>query len=231
MRLPTVCSTTPAKPATSAVSTTPSRRRYPPRRGYLNNLDYTVCFRKEAGYCSITYSVPGMNVPFSIQNVGADNAPTTNETEAGLGVTECTMDYLLLGGVRYCGTKLNPSTEEPNPVVNAPVTDTTSGTIHGKISEGSCWSRAALRRRFFPEISTARQTGSAPRQTGSVNGSVKRRTRKKKLLREGGSHEGCAPVDVAEETMPGCEDSASSRGSRSSDAQAQRPERAFPAMT
>ncbi|KAK8764706.1 hypothetical protein V5799_032687 [Amblyomma americanum] len=51
----------------------------PPRRGYLNNLDYTVCFRKEAGYCSITYSVPGPEVPFSIQNVGPDNAPTTSK--------------------------------------------------------------------------------------------------------------------------------------------------------
>nr|XP_037273357.1 uncharacterized protein LOC119165280 [Rhipicephalus microplus] len=117
----------------------------PPRRGYLNNLDYTVCFRKEAGYCSITYSVPGMNVPFSIQNVGADNAPTTNETEAGLGVTECTMDYLLLGGVRYCGTKLNPSTEMPNPVVNAPVTDTTSGPFMARfVSDGALNARGFL---------------------------------------------------------------------------------------
>ncbi|KAL1443732.1 hypothetical protein MTO96_045861 [Rhipicephalus appendiculatus] len=117
----------------------------PPRRGYLNNLDYTVCFRKEAGYCSITYSVPGMNVPFSIQNVGADNAPTTNETEAGLGVTECPMDYLLLGSVRYCGTKLNPSMEVPNPVVNAPVTDTTSGPFMARfVSDGALNARGFL---------------------------------------------------------------------------------------
>ncbi|XP_075532255.1 uncharacterized protein LOC142564933 [Dermacentor variabilis] len=117
----------------------------PPRRGYLNNLDYTVCFRKEAGFCSITYSVPGMDVPFSIQNVGADNAPTTNETEAGLGVAECTMDYLLLGGVRYCGTKLNPSTEMPNPVINAPVTDMTSGPFTARfVSDGALNARGFL---------------------------------------------------------------------------------------
>ncbi|KAH7933611.1 hypothetical protein HPB49_014370 [Dermacentor silvarum] len=114
----------------------------PPRRGYLNNLDYTVCFRKEAGYCSITYSVPGMDVPFSIQNVGADNAPTTNETEAGLGVTECTMDYLLLGGVRYCGTKLNPSTEIPNPVINAPVTVLFAARLPSFHRAGSTYRRA-----------------------------------------------------------------------------------------
>ncbi|XP_077493158.1 uncharacterized protein LOC144104174 [Amblyomma americanum] len=117
----------------------------PPRRGYLNNLDYTVCFRKEAGYCSITYSVPGPEVPFSIQNVGPDSAPTTNETEAGVGMVECPMDYLLLGGVRYCGTKLNPSMEEPNPVINAPVTDMTSGPFMVRfVSDGALNARGFL---------------------------------------------------------------------------------------
>ncbi|KAH8030946.1 hypothetical protein HPB51_012414 [Rhipicephalus microplus] len=73
------------------------------------------------------------------------NTGQHHETEAGLGVTECTMDYLLLGGVRYCGTKLNPSTEMPNPVVNAPVTDTTSGPFMARfVSDGALNARGFL---------------------------------------------------------------------------------------
>ncbi|KAG0418379.1 hypothetical protein HPB47_004901 [Ixodes persulcatus] len=34
-------------------------RLTPPRMGYFNNLDYSICFRKEADYCSQTYTVPG----------------------------------------------------------------------------------------------------------------------------------------------------------------------------
>lgn len=39
--------------------------------------------------------------PFILQNVNPDDTPTTLQTEAGLGVTECPQDYLVVGGVRF----------------------------------------------------------------------------------------------------------------------------------
>ncbi|CAN7994982.1 unnamed protein product, partial [Ixodes hexagonus] len=72
--------------------------------------------------CGINTGQHGDDVPYVIQNVDANSAPTVAETEAGVGVTECPMDYVLLGGVRYCGTRLNPDVGTTNPSVNAPVT-------------------------------------------------------------------------------------------------------------
>ncbi|XP_064487622.1 uncharacterized protein LOC135399813 [Ornithodoros turicata] len=116
----------------------------PPRMGYMNNLDYTICFRKEAGFCSQTYSVPD-DAPFVLENVDADNAPTVAETEAGVGVVECSMDYVLLGAVRFCGTRLNPDVGPNNPDVNAPVTDTTTGPFVARVvSDGALNARGFL---------------------------------------------------------------------------------------
>lgn len=37
--------------------------------GYLNGLDYTICFRKENGFCSQTYYINSSSTPFEIVNV------------------------------------------------------------------------------------------------------------------------------------------------------------------
>lgn len=90
--------------------------------GYLNNLDYAICFRKEVNRCSITYTADNIE-SFSILNLDPEtNSPTVGAGEAGLGIDDCPMDYLRLGGDRYCGARLNPSTSQPNPDFNAPVT-------------------------------------------------------------------------------------------------------------
>ncbi|XP_023224918.1 uncharacterized protein LOC111625893 [Centruroides sculpturatus] len=94
--------------------------------GYPRNLNYAICFRKESGRCTIEYRVKDGSV-FAIFNVDAGNEPTVNGGEAGVGVMECPTDYLLLGGIRYCGSRLNPSLEEENPTENLPVTDNTGG--------------------------------------------------------------------------------------------------------
>lgn len=39
--------------------------------GYLNGLDYTICFRKEIGFCTQTYYINSTTTPFEILN--ADN--------------------------------------------------------------------------------------------------------------------------------------------------------------
>jgi len=36
---------------------------------YLNGLDYTICFRKESGFCTQTYSVNTTHTPFELINV------------------------------------------------------------------------------------------------------------------------------------------------------------------
>lgn len=37
---------------------------------YYNGLDYSICFRKESGFCTQTYSVNSSFVPFEIVNYG-----------------------------------------------------------------------------------------------------------------------------------------------------------------
>lgn len=36
--------------------------------GYLNGLDYTICFRKEIGFCTQTYYINSTTTPFEILN-------------------------------------------------------------------------------------------------------------------------------------------------------------------
>lgn len=90
-------------------------------QGYFNNLDYTICFRREPGFCTITYSVPNY-LPTTVQthpqthgtvptehtnpgryfNIIADtssNQPVGTD-QAGAGPYECAFDYLVLGIVK-----------------------------------------------------------------------------------------------------------------------------------
>ncbi|GFW18352.1 CUB domain-containing protein [Trichonephila clavipes] len=94
--------------------------------GYLNNLNYAICFRKEVGRCTQTYTAESID-NFVILNLNPNNSPTVGGGEAGLGIYECPDDYLRLEGDRYCGARLNPSTSERNPTTNEPVTDNSAG--------------------------------------------------------------------------------------------------------
>lgn len=89
--------------------------------GYLNNMNYAICFRKDVGRCSQTYTADNIE-SFLLLNLNSNGAPTVEGGEAGLGITECPTDYLRLGGDRYCGARLNPSDSPNNPTTNAPVT-------------------------------------------------------------------------------------------------------------
>ncbi|RWS05444.1 uncharacterized protein B4U79_04125, partial [Dinothrombium tinctorium] len=74
---------------------------------YLNGLDYAICFRKEAGFCSQTYNTNSSSTNFEIVNIHADGTPVFNQNSAGAGVLKCRYDYLVLSGIRFCGNRLN----------------------------------------------------------------------------------------------------------------------------
>ncbi|CAL1282275.1 unnamed protein product [Larinioides sclopetarius] len=106
-----------------------------PNGGYLNNLNYAICFRKEVGRCSQTYTAESID-SFVLLNLNPNNSPTVGSGEAGLGIVECPHDYLRLEGDRYCGARLNPSTGR-NPTTNAPVTDTSAGPFIARFRTNS----------------------------------------------------------------------------------------------
>lgn len=99
---------------------------------YTNFLNYAICIRKEKGYCAIEYTnteTPGL-ATFDIVNKVNNNGEvidTTPEGEAGVGLSQCPNDYLVLGGVRVCGNVLNDGATNPKFTENAPVQDRTNG--------------------------------------------------------------------------------------------------------
>jgi hypothetical protein len=110
--------------------------------GYLNNLDYTICFKKEPGFCTVTYSVPTVYVHINDPNQSQEGPMTispgryfniipdtsTNNAvgndQAGAGPYDCPFDYLFLAGRRLCGSRFNGQLYPPmpNPSVNSEVT-------------------------------------------------------------------------------------------------------------
>ncbi|XP_068210754.1 uncharacterized protein [Palaemon carinicauda] len=99
---------------------------------YLNNLNYAVCLRKEAGFCSIVYNnkVNGINQDFEIVNFRIGPSLATSVVpvgEAGVGLIQCPDDYLIMAGTRLCGDRLNDGSTNPQPTNSAPVTDSTNG--------------------------------------------------------------------------------------------------------
>ncbi|XP_066947494.1 uncharacterized protein [Macrobrachium rosenbergii] len=99
---------------------------------YLNNLNYAVCLRKEAGFCSIVYdnTVNGVKQDFEIVNFRIGPSLATSVVpvgEAGVGLIQCPDDYLIMAGTRLCGDRLNDGSTNPQPTNSAPVTDSTNG--------------------------------------------------------------------------------------------------------
>lgn len=105
--------------------------------GYLSGLDYTICFKKPPGYCSLTYSVPRQHLDQGIiqQNPQAQTNYQTNpgqyfniigmvgNDQAGAGHYDCPQDYLQLANIPLCGSRLNSQLNPPtpNPTTNAEV--------------------------------------------------------------------------------------------------------------
>ncbi|XP_044260176.1 uncharacterized protein LOC123008447 [Tribolium madens] len=99
--------------------------------GYFNNLNYAICIRKEAGFCSITYTnVPnGLEYPFQLVNLNDDGVSTVPMGQAGVDIFNCPDDYIVIGGTRLCGDKLNDGSLIEDFTMNAPVTDSSAGPI------------------------------------------------------------------------------------------------------
>ncbi|KAL1129025.1 hypothetical protein AAG570_013557, partial [Ranatra chinensis] len=103
----------------------------PLRSTYMNNLNYAICIKKEAGSCSIVYTnmpTNGTEYPFEINNVDPDDGtPTIPPGQAGAEVFNCPDDYITIGGIRLCGQKLNDASVQIDFTKNYPVTDTSQG--------------------------------------------------------------------------------------------------------
>ena len=103
-------------------------------------MDYTICFKKPPGYCSVTYTVPRQlfaDVGQSIihQTTQAQTNYQINpgqyfniigmvgNDQAGAGHYDCAQDYLQLANIPLCGSRLNSQLNppSPNPTTNAEV--------------------------------------------------------------------------------------------------------------
>ncbi|XP_022243007.1 uncharacterized protein LOC111086022 [Limulus polyphemus] len=100
-------------------------------QGYPNNLDYTICLKKEPGFCSISYElasdVTGVQ-PFGVGLVSASSSSTVT----GPVSAECPDDFLVIGGIRLCSGRIAASTtsvrgRETNTTVTGLLTDSTPG--------------------------------------------------------------------------------------------------------
>ncbi|PSN52667.1 hypothetical protein C0J52_06027 [Blattella germanica] len=96
----------------------------PARPGYMNNLNYAICIKKEPGYCSITYTNDG---PFQLTNVDADGQLLIPPGQAGAEVFNCPDDYIVINGIRLCGERLNDASVQLDFNQNSPVTDSGNG--------------------------------------------------------------------------------------------------------
>lgn len=99
---------------------------------YLNNLNYAICLRKEAGFCSVVYNneINGVTQAFDIVNFRMNTSPPTAVVpvgEAGVGLIQCPDDYLVIAGTRLCGERFNDGSTDPQPTNNGAVTDSTNG--------------------------------------------------------------------------------------------------------
>ena len=106
---------------------------------YLRNLDYSICFRKLPGFCSITYSMPKYGGPIDQDVTQPSSRPTgkyfniINAVAAGIGnggsgPVKCPDDYLVVGTQRFCGTVLNDDVERgSSPTASEEITDSGSG--------------------------------------------------------------------------------------------------------
>ncbi|CAL8116018.1 unnamed protein product [Orchesella dallaii] len=127
---------------------------------YLNNLNYAICIRKEAGFCSITYTnlVPdGQYFPFQVVNADAQGNLLLPSGQAGVGIRNCPDDYIILNGIRLCGERLNDGTKTTLLMDDAPVTDATNGpfTMIVRTNEIDVGGGFAIYYRQNPCMSTA----------------------------------------------------------------------------
>ncbi|RZF37010.1 hypothetical protein LSTR_LSTR004698 [Laodelphax striatellus] len=97
--------------------------------GYMNNLNYAVCIKKEYGFCSITYSniINNFEMPFELNNLDEEGMLTVNPGEAGVESYNCPDDYIVLNKVKLCGYRLNDASENSDFRSNHLIRDADNG--------------------------------------------------------------------------------------------------------
>lgn len=67
--------------------------------GYPNDMDYTICIKKEPGFCSISYELAADMHGYLPYAVGSTSSSSSTSTSSS---NECRDDYLIIGGTRLC---------------------------------------------------------------------------------------------------------------------------------
>ncbi|XP_066153722.1 uncharacterized protein [Euwallacea fornicatus] len=99
--------------------------------GYFNALNYAICIRREAGYCSITFSnvANRQTYPFQMVNRLPSGDLTVPSGQAGVDVLNCPDDYIVIDGTRLCGDRFNDGSTVSDFTMDASVVDTSTGPI------------------------------------------------------------------------------------------------------
>jgi len=100
--------------------------------GHYNNLDYSICFEQQYGFCGIEFSPADRNEigSFSLTNETKIHIPTTSDASGSAsGDVKCQTDYLMLHGGhckndkshyetdRFCGNSLGPPPSSSGPLL------------------------------------------------------------------------------------------------------------------
>lgn len=72
------------------------------REGYPNDHDYTICVKKESGFCSITYELATQGSSMKPFSVG----PSVKNGRIASFQTQCKDDFLVVAGVRLCSVTI-----------------------------------------------------------------------------------------------------------------------------
>lgn len=111
--------------------------------GYPNDLDYTMCIRKESGFCSITYQLSRGEQgpqPFAVGHplFGLNSDSINGSAFAWHPVsTECRDDYLLIGGVRLCSGGGGGGGQLPADLAGSSIQFAQNGTVLNSAGIGS----------------------------------------------------------------------------------------------
>ncbi len=102
----------------------------------MNSMDYAICFRKEAQFCTQSYFLTQSNASNDNSNRGLfhiinyrenSGSPTIDEGLGGTGLNYCPHDYLLLNSMRLCGWKLNSNSFNSPRDYDERITDSSNG--------------------------------------------------------------------------------------------------------
>lgn len=75
----------------------------PSKEGYPNDHDYTICVRKESGFCTITYELATQGSTIKPFSVG----PSVKSGRVASFQTQCKDDFLVVAGIRLCSVTIS----------------------------------------------------------------------------------------------------------------------------